>query len=126
MIKFMTRQEAEKRIQNTYSTEPDYPWEKYGEQHAVYRHRVSRKWYGLLMDVSAQRLGYDSQEIISVLNLKLPLSKIEEAKRVEGIHPAYHMSKKYWVSVELRKIDERMLDVLVELSFQATAMKKDL
>lgn len=121
----MTRQQAEEFIQDRYSTEPDYPWEKY-PGNAVYRHRVSGKWYALIMDVSAHCLGFDSSEIISIANLKLPLEKIEEARRVDGIYPAYHMSKKYWVSVELQKMDMKMLGILMDMSFQATAMKKDL
>ncbi|ORT98884.1 hypothetical protein D081_2334 [Anaerovibrio sp. JC8] len=46
--------------------------------------------------------------------------------REEGIYPAYHMSKKHWISLDLRKANKKMLEVLIDMSFKATAMKKDL
>mgnify|MGYP000643149844 CR=1 FL=1 len=43
-------------VRKKFGTEPEYPWARY-PRYAVLRHRQGRKWYGLIMDVPANRLG---------------------------------------------------------------------
>ena len=40
-----------------------------------------------------------------------------------GIHPAYHMNKDKWISIEVAVVPEETIKLLVEMSFDATAPK---
>ena len=43
-------------VKGVYGTEPDYPW---NDWNAVLRHAENKKWYALIMEVPAQKLGLD-------------------------------------------------------------------
>ena len=120
----LTKQNAIAYIRNNYGVAEDYPWDD--SDAFVFRHRVSQKWFCLFMDISASYLGIDDNRVITVVNLKAPRSMRDDLLREEGIYPAYHMNKQHWISLDLRKANEKMLEVLIDMSFKATAMKKDL
>ena len=120
----LTKQNAIAYIRNNYGVAEDYPWDD--SDAFVFRHRVSRKWFCLFMNISASYLGIDDNRVITVVNLKAPRSMRDDLLREEGIYPAYHMNKQHWISLDLRKANEKMLEVLIDMSFKATAMKKDL
>ena len=67
----MTKQEFLGYCLDTYSTSPDYPFDGDLET-AVLRHGYNRKWYAIVMKVSRRKFGLDSDEVIDVVNLKLP------------------------------------------------------
>ena len=120
----LTKQNAIAYIRNNYGVAEDYPWDD--SDAFVFRHRVSRKWFCLFMDISASYLGIDDNRVITVVNLKAPRSMRDDLLREEGIYPAYHMNKQHWISLDLRKANEKMLEVLIDMSFKATGNKKDL
>ena len=49
----MTRQELFTWIRQQYGTEPEYPWHDWN---AVLRHNDNNKWYGVVLEVSADKL----------------------------------------------------------------------
>ena len=50
----VTRQELFTWIRQQYGTEPEYPWHDWN---AVLRHNDNNKWYGVVLEVSADKLG---------------------------------------------------------------------
>ena len=53
-----------------YGTEPDYPFnDKYNS--AVLRHSDTRKWYGIILNVSPKVFGLSGEEKVDVINLKI-------------------------------------------------------
>ena len=67
----MTKQEFFTYCRETFGTLPDYPFEEDFET-AVMRHTATRKWYAIAMRVSRRKFGQASDEVIDVVNLKLP------------------------------------------------------
>ena len=106
---------------NTFNTVADYPFDKDFET-AVLRHRDSRKWYAIVMRVSRRKFGFDSDEVIDVVNLKLPIEMFGSFGKDEGVHPAYHMNKLHWISVLLPDASEDVIKFLVNVSFEATKL----
>ena len=104
---------------HTYGTPPDYPFEEDFET-AVLRHTGNRKWYAIAMKVSRRKFGFDSDQIIDVVNLKLPTEMFGSFGAADGIYPAYHMNKLHWISVLLPDASEELLRFLVDVSFEAT------
>ena len=64
----MTRQELFTWIRQQYGIEPEYPWHDWN---AVLRHNDNNKWYGVVLEVSADKLGLPEAGIIDVLNCLL-------------------------------------------------------
>ena len=119
----MTKQDFLEYCLNTYGTSPDYPFDEDFET-AVLRHADNRKWYALVMRVSRKKFGFDSDEVIDVVNLKLPTEMFGSFSAADGVYPAYHMNKFHWISVLLPAAPEDVVWFLVNVSFEATKDKR--
>ena len=107
---------------NTYGTSPDYPFDEDFET-AVLRHAVNRKWYAIVMRVSRRKFGFDSDEVVDVVNLKLPTEMFGSFGAADGVYPAYHMNKLHWISVLLPDAPNDVVQFLTNASFEATKSK---
>ena len=85
----------------------------------------SKKWYGVVLEVSADKLGLPEAGIIDVLNVKSDPLLIGSLRGQDGYFPAYHMNKEKWLSIQLGKpeLDDAIKDLL-SLSHELTAPKK--
>lgn len=118
----MTKQEFLDYCAGRYGTPPDYPFDEDFET-AVLRHTDNRKWYAIAMRVSRRRFCEDIDEVVDVVNLKIPLSLFGAFDAYGGVYPAYHMNKRHWISVILPDVSDDLLHHLVDLSFEATETK---
>ena len=75
-------------------------WEKF-PTFGVYKNPENNKWYGLIMNIERFRLGEESEDFVEVMNLKLDKDKIPDLVKKDGFYSAWHMNKKYWVSLSL-------------------------
>jgi len=107
-----------------YGDNPEFLWEDY-DTFGVFRNPSGRKWYALIMDIPFDRLVKGKKGEVDVINLKIAADKIPELVKMDGIYPAYHMNKKYWISVTL---DDTLTDVqimeLIAESHSFTEKKK--
>ena len=106
-------------IKEKYDISPDYPFDDANVH--VFRHPDTRKWFGIIMTVKACKFASGEAGCVDIVNLKcsqdIILSMIEE----EGIYPAYHMSKKHWISVCLSdKVSDKTLKWLTDVSYDLT------
>ena len=119
----MTKQEFIEYCLDTYSTSPDYPFDEDFET-AVLRHADNKKWYAIVMRVSRYKFGFDSNEVIDVVNLKLPTEMFGSFGVADGVYPAYHMNKLHWISVLLPDAPNDVVQFLVSVSFESTKDKR--
>ena len=119
----MTRQEFFDLCLSSYFTQPDYPFEEDFET-AVLRHADNRKWFALSMRLSRRKFGLDSDEVIDVVNLKLPTEMFGSFGADDGVYPAYHMNKLHWISVLLPDAPDDVVQFLVNASFEVTKTKR--
>ena len=120
----MTKQHFFEYCLSIYSTSPDYPFDEDFET-AVLRHKDNRKWYAIMMKVSRRKFGIDSDEVIDVVNLKLPTEMFGSFGAADGVYPAYHMNKLHWISVLLPDAPEDIIQFLLNVSYEATKSKKN-
>lgn len=69
----MTRDELLALVADRYQTTPEYLWERW-PGYAVLRNTSNQKWYGVVMDVPAGRLGLEDaapDERVDILNVKV-------------------------------------------------------
>ena len=115
----MTRQEFFEICSCSYLTQPDFPFDDWMES-AVFRHADNKKWYAIALRVSRRKFGFDSDEVIDVVNLKLPSEMFGSFGAADGIYPAYHMNKLHWISVLLPDAPNDVVEFLTNASFEAT------
>ena len=119
----MTKENFYKYCLEAYGVSPDYPFEDDFET-AVLRHADNRKWFALVMHISRRKVGIKSDEMIDVVNLKLPTEMFGSFGAEDGVYPAYHMNKLHWISVLLPDAPEDVVAFLTNVSFEATRSKK--
>ena len=119
----MKKQEFLEYCLDTYGTSTDYPFDEDFEI-AVLSHSDNRKWYAIVMHVFRRKFGFDSDEVIDIVNLKLPLEMFGSFGTADGVYPAYHMNKGHWISVFLPDAPDDIVQFLVSVSFEATKSPK--
>ena len=103
-------------VKEKYGTIPEEPWED--NNHATIKTTNSKKWYGIFMSVSYKTLGLDKSGKIDVLNVKLNPELIESLIDKKHFFPAYHMNKKYWITILLDSdMDLNLVKSLIDESF---------
>lgn len=109
------------QVQEKYGNQLEYLWEKSPDT-AVLRHEESQKWYAVLMKISWDKLENGREGLVEAVNLKH--DQVADLLLKKGIYPAYHMNKRYWISVALDDTlsDEEVLE-LIERSWNLTIKK---
>ena len=115
----MTKQKFLEYCLDTYGTSPDYPFDEDFET-AVLRHANNRKWYAIVIRVSRRKFGFESDEVIDVVNMKLPTEMFGSFGAADGVYPAYHMNKLHWSTVLLPDAPNDIVQFLVNVSFEVT------
>ena len=119
----MTKQEFFEMCSSSYLTQPDSPFDDWMES-AVFRHADNKKWYAIALRVSRRKFGLDSDEVIDVVNLKLPIEMFGSFGVADGVYPAYHMNKLHWISVLLPDAPNDVVQFLLNASFETTKTKR--
>ncbi|MGZ9805265.1 MmcQ/YjbR family DNA-binding protein [Streptococcus sp. V869] len=109
-------------VQAKYENQLEYLWEKSPDT-AVLRHEDNQKWYAVLMKISWEKLDKAQGGQVEVVNLKH--DQVADLLLQKGIYPAFHMNKRYWISLPLDDTlsDEQVLE-LFERSWDLTRKKK--
>ncbi len=108
-------------VQEKYGNQLEYLWEKSPDT-AVLRHEGNQKWYAVLMRISWDKLEKGREGLVEAVNLKH--DQVSDLLVKKGIYPAFHMNKRYWISVALDDTlsDEEVLE-LIEISWNLTSKK---
>lgn len=109
------------QVQEKYGNQLGYLWEKSPDT-AVLRHEDNKKWYAVLMRIPWDRLDMGREGLVEAVNLKH--DQVADLLSQKGIYPAFHMNKRYWLSLALDDSlsDEEVLDLL-EISWNLTLKK---
>ena len=108
-------------VQAKYGNQLEYLWEKSPDT-AVLRHEDNQKWYAILMRIPWDRLDKGREGLVEAVNLKH--DQVADLLSQMGIFPAFHMNKRYWISLPLDDTltDEKVLE-LFERSWFLTSKK---
>ena len=112
-------------IAEKYQTQPEHLWKRFPE-YAVFRHEDNRKWFGIIMNVAADRLGLPGDEILEILNVRLnDLLFRDVLVRQKGYFPGYHISRGCWISVLLDgTVPFQEICSLIDQSYEITASQQ--
>ena len=107
--------------QEKYGNQLENLWEKSPDT-AVLRHEDNQKWYAILMRIPWDRLDKGREGLVEAVNLKH--DQVADLLSQNGIYPAFHMNKRYWISLPLDDTltDEMVLE-LFERSWFLTSKK---
>ncbi len=100
-------------VRDVYGDELEFLWRQYPDC-SIWRRQDTQKWYAALMELPKSKLGVDSEELVDVLDLRLPPGEMAGLIDRVRYFPGYHMNKKHWYtvcldgSIPLEEIGERI------------------
>ena len=109
------------QVQEKHGNQLEYLWEKSPDT-AVLRHEGNQKWYAVLMRIPWDKLEKGREGLVEAVNLKH--DQVADLLSKKGIYPAFHMNKRYWLSLALDDSlqDEEVIE-LIEKSWNLTVKK---
>ncbi len=111
-------------ILEQFGAEPEYLWADMPNA-AIFRHRENQKWFCLMMDVSAKKLGLPADSIVDICNVKCDPLLLGSVLEKTGYFPAYHMNKQHWLTILLdNSVPVEDVQFLLEQSYDLTSPKK--
>ena len=118
------RQEILDQVANGYGIAPDYPFDGL-EDACVLRRLDNRKWFALIMRISASKLGQKEDRMLDILNVKCDPNLIGSLRMSPGFFPAYHMNKESWITIALDgTVALEQIMPLIAMSHDLVANKK--
>ena len=109
------------QVQEKYGNQLEYLWEKSPDT-AVLRHEGNQKWYAVVMRIPWDKLEKGREGLVEAVNIKH--DQVADLLSKKGIYPAFHMNKRYWLSLALDDSlqDEEVIE-LIEKSWNLTVKK---
>lgn len=93
----------------------------------VFRHTRNQKWFALYMKIPPEKIGlaedaiaFPKDSLLEIVNVKVNPEEREILTSQAGIYPGYHMNKKYWISLDIHKVQEPLLKDLIQESYLRT------
>ena len=112
------------KICEKYGDKPCFPWDTF-DGYGVFKNPDNGKWYALILPIDKSKLDKALSGQVEIVNIKLDSNEISDLIKQKGFYPAYHMNKKYWISIILDDsvADEFVFELLDE-SHSFTLSKK--
>ena len=119
------RSEVTGYIKKKYKADPEYLWKRYPD-YAVFRHSDNRKWFGIIMNISYEKIDSEKSGMVDILNVKLEdILMRDYLVSLDGYYPGYHISRGNWISIALDgTVPFEAVCELIDIGFSATASKK--
>lgn len=113
---FNESNEISNYIKRKYKINPEFLWK---DNNGVFRNKINKKWFAIIQNISKNKLDSNyPDEDIEIINLKLDEQMIDNLLNEKGFYKAYHMNKKYWITIILdNSIDKEIIYSLIDLSF---------
>ena len=109
------------QVQEKHGNQLEYLWEKSPDT-AVLRHEGNQKWYAVLMRIPWDKLEKGREGLVEAVNIKH--DQVADLLSKRGIYPAFHMNKRYWLSLALDDtLSDEMVLKLIERSWNLTVKK---
>lgn len=85
-------------VKDKYGDELEYLWQKFPDN-AVVRRKDNQKWYAAILTVSRRKIGFDNDELVEIIDLRLKPEEMESTVDNIKYFLGYHMNKKHWITI---------------------------
>ena len=95
-------------------------WDKF-QIYEVLRHKNTKKWYAIIMNVPKNKVGLEGDKVIDILDIKCEPEMVAPLTLREGFSRAYYMNKEHWLTVILDgTISDEEIYSLIDVSYKIT------
>ena len=110
-------------ITKKYNVSSEFLWDKY-PSYGIFRSKSSNKWFAAILNVDKSKVINNESGEIEIINVKVD-DLVNSYLKEKGIFPAYHMSKKSWITIILDDTckDEKIME-LIDISYEIVNKKR--
>ncbi len=98
IFKFKQSKEIISYIKEKYKINPEFLWK---DENAVFRHSNNKKWFGIMMKITKDKLGIKDNSLVEIIDLKIKPEKLMAIVDNKKYFLGYHMNKKHWLTIIL-------------------------
>lgn len=116
LVKYNNKQalEIDNYIKEKYKIDAEFMFSKF-PHFGVYK--INNKWFSMIMDIDYRLVDKNKSGQVYVINLKN--DNVENLINEKGFYKAYHMNKKYWITICLDdEVDINKIFSLIDKSFE--------
>ncbi len=104
-------------VRQKYEDELEFLWPS-SPGNAIWRRKDNKKWYGVVITVSGKKIGLQTDDLIEIIDLRMPPEEAEERLSQLHYYPGWHMNKKSWYTLVLdESISDEELRMRIEESY---------
>lgn len=98
-----------------YGHEPEFLW-KTSPGSGIFRNPETKKWYLAILETDRAKIQGKKSGKIEVADIKSSPKNVEKLIKQNHFYPAYHMNKKYWLTIILDDSlpDEKIMELIEE------------
>lgn len=99
---FKGKQEKEiiSYVKKKYGDDLEFLWDKFPTD-AVLRNKINNKWYAAVLMINENKLVANTDNLITIIDLRCHKEKINEIVDNNKIFKGYHMNKNNWITIKL-------------------------
>ncbi len=99
---FKGKQEKEiiSYVKKKYGDDLEFLWDKFPTD-AVLRNKINNKWYAAVLMINENKLVANTDNLITIIDLRCDKEKINEIVDNNKIFKGYHMNKNNWITIKL-------------------------
>lgn len=87
-------------VQQTYQCRLEHLWPETPEN-AVWRRKDNAKWFGVVLTVPKNKLGYATSTPVEIIDLHAAPEQVAAYITRKHYYPGWHMNKKHWYTIIL-------------------------
>ena len=121
VFKSLQAQKIIEYIEMKYHSKLEFLWD---DDNGIARRIDNKKWYVVFMTIPKSKLGFKDNTRVEVINLRLTENEAASIIDNARFFPAYHMNKRYWVTVLLDSgVEYEHILKLIDNSYELVATK---
>ena len=99
---FKGKQEKEiiSYVKKKYNDDLEFLWNKFPTD-AVLRNKINNKWYAVILAINENKLVTNTDNLITIIDLRCDNKKINEIVDNKNIFRGYHMNKNNWITIKI-------------------------
>ncbi len=126
-IKNVFKGKQEKEIisyaKKKYNDDLEFLWDKF-PNNAVLRNKINNKWYAAILTINENKLVANTDNLITIIDLRCDNKKINEIVDSKNIFKGYHMNKNNWITIKLDgSVSTRKICNMIDESYKISLTK---
>ncbi|MBQ8671014.1 MAG: MmcQ/YjbR family DNA-binding protein [Alphaproteobacteria bacterium] len=110
-------------VRQKYGDEAEYLWPKF-PNNAIWRRKDNKKWYGVILTVSAKKFGFESSENLEVIDIRADKANLANLIDNQKYFAGYHMNKEHWLTICLNNsVTTEEIMLRIDESYRLAAKK---